>query len=93
MMANEDTKRYSMAELTAMRERGETRTRADAPTFEIEEDFWTGARIVEPKNKISVTMRMDADVLDWFKAQGKGHQTRMNAVLRSYMEAHKQRGA
>ena len=86
-MEKNDTKQYSMAELTAMRERGETQTRPDAPTFEIDEDFWNGARIVEPRNKISVNMRLDADVVDWFKAQGKGHQTRMNAVLRSFMEA------
>jgi uncharacterized protein (DUF4415 family) len=34
-------------------------------------------------------LRVDADVLDWFKAQGRGYLTRMNAVLRCYMEAHK----
>ena len=32
------------------------------------------------------SLRIDADVLDWFKGQGKGHQTRINAVLRSYVE-------
>jgi len=36
-----------------------------------------------------VKVRYDADVLAWFKAQGRGYQTRMNAVLRSYYEAHK----
>ena len=36
-------------------------------------------------------MRMDRDVLDWFRAQGKGHLTRMHTVLRSYVEAQKQR--
>jgi uncharacterized protein (DUF4415 family) len=36
-----------------------------------------------------VHLRVDADVLAWFKAQGRGHLTRMNAVLRAYMEAHK----
>jgi uncharacterized protein (DUF4415 family) len=34
-------------------------------------------------------MRVDSDVLEWFRAQGEGHLTRMNAVLRSFMEAHK----
>jgi uncharacterized protein (DUF4415 family) len=33
-------------------------------------------------------LRVDADVVDWFKAHGKGHLTRMNAVLRAYVDAH-----
>ncbi|MGB5131404.1 MAG: BrnA antitoxin family protein [Steroidobacteraceae bacterium] len=40
--------------------------------------------------KAAVSLRLDADVLDWFKAQGSGYQTRINAVLRAYMEAAKQ---
>ena len=38
--------------------------------------------------KKQVTLRLDADVLEWFKSQGKGYQTRINALLRSYMEVH-----
>ena len=37
-------------------------------------------------------MRIDEDVLAWFRAQGPGYQTRMNAVLRAYVEAHKREG-
>src|SRR4249919_2341800 len=37
--------------------------------------------------KASVSLRIDADVLDWFKAQGPGYQTRMNAVLRAFKDA------
>jgi len=37
--------------------------------------------------KRSVSLRVDADVLEWFKAQGRGYQTRMNAVLRAYKDA------
>jgi uncharacterized protein (DUF4415 family) len=37
--------------------------------------------------KASVSLRVDADVLAWFKAQGSGYQTRMNAVLRAFKEA------
>jgi uncharacterized protein (DUF4415 family) len=37
--------------------------------------------------KASVSLRIDADVLEWFKAQGPGYQTRMNAVLRAFKEA------
>ena len=41
------------------------------------------------RSKTQVTLRLDADVLDWFRAQGKGYQTRINALLREYMKAHK----
>ncbi|MBA3563132.1 MAG: BrnA antitoxin family protein [Gammaproteobacteria bacterium] len=37
--------------------------------------------------KEQVTLRLDADVLDWFKAQGKGYQTRINTLLRAYKDA------
>lgn len=39
--------------------------------------------------KRQVTLRLDAEVLDWFKAQGKGYQSRINALLRAYMDAHR----
>ena len=64
-------------------------TRADAPEIELDEDIWRHAQVVVPPGKTSVHLRVDADVLAWFKAQGRGHLTRMNAVLRAYMEAHK----
>lgn len=38
--------------------------------------------------KEQVTLHVDADVLQWFRVQGKGYQTRINALLRAYMEAH-----
>ena len=70
-----------------MRERGETETRADAPVFSLDPNFWDDAEVVMPAGKSSIHLRVDTDVLDWFKAQGRGHLTRMNAVLRSYMES------
>jgi uncharacterized protein (DUF4415 family) len=39
--------------------------------------------------KVQLTLRVDSDVLDWFKARGRGYQTQINALLRAYMEAHK----
>jgi uncharacterized protein (DUF4415 family) len=44
-----------------------------------------GLKPVAPK--ASISLRVDHDVLDWFKAQGSGYQTRMNAVLRAYRDA------
>ena len=44
-----------------------------------------GLQPVAPKT--SLALRVDADVVEWFKAQGRGYQTRMNAVLRAFKEA------
>ncbi len=61
----------------------------DAPL--LDERFWATARVVVPPRipKRHQGMRLDQDVIDRFKAQGPGWQTRMNAVLRSYVDAHK----
>ena len=43
---------------------------------------------LEPvSSKTSISLRVDADVLEWFKAQGRGYQTRINAVLRAFKDA------
>jgi uncharacterized protein (DUF4415 family) len=49
--------------------------------------FWKDARVVMPKRKETVTMRLDADLLAWFRHE-RGYQTRINAILRAYMTAH-----
>lgn len=46
-------------------------------------------RGLEPIHKRQMTLRLDSDVIEWFKRQGRGYQTRMNALLRAYMEEHK----
>ena len=56
---------------------------------ELDKDFFRHAQIRMPEGKQMVSLRLDSDVLDWFKRQGKGYQTRINAVLRAHMEAHK----
>jgi uncharacterized protein (DUF4415 family) len=74
-----------------MRERGEERTHSNAPEAEsLGAEFWRSARVVVPQGKTSVHLRLDSDVVEWFRARGKGHLTRMNAVLRAYVEAQKQ---
>lgn len=85
---------YSLSEIRAMRARGLDRTRDDAPEAEsLGEDFWKNARIVLPRGKTSVHLRLDSDIVEWFRADGKGHLTRMNAVLRAYVEAQKNAAA
>lgn len=49
------------------------------------DDFWAAAHVVEPVAKQPISLRVDTDVLDWFKAQGPRYQSRINAVLRSFM--------
>ena len=53
----------------------------------LDKAFWDNARVAEPQEKAAISLRVDRDVLDWFRRAGKGYQTRMNAVLRAYMEA------
>ena len=52
--------------------------------------YWETASPVWPIRKEQVTVRLDADMLEWFRKQGKGYQTRINAILRGYYEAHRQ---
>jgi uncharacterized protein (DUF4415 family) len=62
---------------------------ADPDAHPTDEAFWKTAKIVMPQPKETVSIRIDADVLKWFRKQGRGYQTRINAILRSYMRAHK----
>ncbi|WP_343277574.1 BrnA antitoxin family protein [Kamptonema sp. UHCC 0994] len=55
---------------------------------ELDASFWEKAELVKPLTKQAISLRIDSDVLDWFKSQGKGYQSLMNAVLRSYVEHH-----
>jgi uncharacterized protein (DUF4415 family) len=90
MTGKKDIRRYSLESLRKQRDQGQTKTRADAPERSVDPGFWASARVVmPPPTKASVHLRLDSDVLEWFRAQGKGHLSRMNAVLRSFMEAHK----
>lgn len=111
-MADEDIRRYSLAEIKEMIRRGEDRTdwaalrartdaeiaaevAADSDASELDEDFWRNARVVMPPRqaKRPVSLRLDADILDWFKAQGPRYQTRINAVLRAYVDSRREQGA
>ena len=56
------------------------------------EEEWARARVVFPQGKEPVTLRLDRDILAWFKQRGRGYQTRINAVLRAFVEAQKQKG-
>ena len=53
---------------------------------ELDASFWEKAEVRMP-NKTGIYIKLDTDVLEWMKSQGKGYQPRINAVLRSYYEA------
>lgn len=103
MTKNGDTMRYSDKELATKRRRGESRTdwaKVDAmseanleasiaadPDEAHDQADWTHAVIGLPPRKQDIHIRLDADVLDWFKSTGKGYQTRINNVLRAFVES------
>lgn len=61
--------------------------RSDPDAQPTTEEDWAEAVLILPGPKQLVCLRIDRDILDWFRVQGRGYQTRMNAVLRRYMEA------
>lgn len=61
--------------------------RSDPDAQPTTEEDWAEAVVILPGPKQLVCLRIDRDILDWFRVQGRGYQTRMNAVLRAYMEA------
>ena len=73
-------KELSIAELAAMKD--EDIDYSDIP--ELDDEFWKNAHVVEPDRTTPVTLRVKKSVIEAYKAQGKGYQTRMNAVLESY---------
>jgi len=105
MKKKEDIKRYTARELAKMERDGASRTdwaklrtiSEEALEASIEADpddvhepiDWTQAVKGLPPRKEAIKLRIDADVLGWFKATGKGYQTRMNNVLRTFVESRK----
>lgn len=107
MKKDKNIRSYTAEELEAKRARGESLTdwsKVDSITDEglerlIAEDEderdvapdWTKAKLVVPKPKQSVHLRLDRETIRFFKEQGKGHITRMQAVLKAYVDAQKDR--
>jgi uncharacterized protein (DUF4415 family) len=103
MKKDKNIKSYTAAELKA--KRAESRSdlsKVDAMTDEklerqIAEDEdesgirpdWTQAKLVFPQAKQSVHLRLEQDIIKYFKAHGKGHISRMQAVLKAYVDAHR----
>lgn len=105
MKKKENIKSYTAEELKAKKAESKTDLlRMDALTDEelekaISEDpetrdicpDWTKAKLILPRAKASVHLRLEEEIIQFFKAQGRGHISRMQAVLKSYVEAHRPR--
>ncbi len=105
MRKKSSTARYSAKSLKAKIARGEDRTdwaKVDATTKKQlaasivadpddvhDEPDWTRAVVGLPPRKEDIHIRIDADVLAWFKKTGRGYQTRINNVLRAFVESRK----
>ena len=81
--------RRGRAKLSRLRKTTERAIRRSSPAdlADLPADFFASASIVHPSPKRPISLRIDEDVLNWFKAQGSRYQSRMNAVLRAYMAA------
>ena len=100
-MSEESITSMSLSE--ALLRRGDSRTdwdrlrREEAAGIEPEADPDEGefddstATFVEPRRKQAISVRLDPDILEFFKADGPGYQTRMNAALRLYMNGCRER--
>ena len=102
MWKKDDIVRYTAKQLADLRNRGETRSNwakaAALTNEEIEAQIaadpdeadmvidWDSATVDVPQPKAVLNMRIDRDVLEYFRKMGKGYQARINAVLRSYMD-------
>ncbi|MGC8775387.1 MAG: BrnA antitoxin family protein [Chlorobaculum sp.] len=108
MKKKEHIVRYTDEELRAMQERGESEsdwTMAAAMTDEeieaaisSDEDEagtvldWSTIMVTPPQPKVVLNMRVDYEVMEFFRSQGKGYQKKINAVLRSYVEHQRKSG-
>ena len=105
---NNNARRYTADELRALRRRGKTKTdwrKVEAMSeAELEASIaadpddvhhpvdWTTLVVGLPPGKEAVKLRIDADVLAWFRSTSKGYQTRMNNVLRAFVESRRRAG-
>jgi uncharacterized protein (DUF4415 family) len=92
-MRDHTIKRASLAEIKRMKVKGELfhdPSAAESETLGL--DFWAGAKIEGPRKSRSVHLKLDPEVFAHFYAEsgGKGHLTKMQAVLKAYAMAHRQ---
>lgn len=91
-MRDDNIKRASLADIRKMKENGELFHDRNAPEDDnLGPDFWAKAKVEGPKRSRSVHLKLDPDVFDFFYVQsgGRGHLTKMQNVLKAYVNAHR----
>lgn len=85
--------RRGRVDLTRLRAMSEDAVRDTSPPelADIPGNFWDEAEMIEPQTKEAISLRVDQDVLEWFRSAGPRYQSRINTVLRSYMTAMERR--
>jgi len=58
----------------------------------LDKEWFRNAKLALPERKVPISLRMDREVVEWFKASGRRYQSRMNAVLKAYVRAHTKAG-
>jgi uncharacterized protein (DUF4415 family) len=94
-MVDDVPKRLSIAEKRAMASPLVLTPSAQVQEFQVEAmttEGWVDAAMPEQTRKKLISLRVDPEVIEFFKAQGPGYQTRMNAVLTAYMQVKKEMG-
>ena len=87
-MSAKTTKKKSRTDWKRLRKMADREIdHSDRPPLDA--SFFARAKMRLSQPKCPVSIRLDADLLDWFKAKGRGYQTRINEVLRGYVEAKK----
>ncbi len=99
-MKRQNIVRYTGKQMEVLRQAGRSRTRWDTLRVQADRDdsdVISPAQFAKavihqalpaPRQKTRLTLRLDSDILDWFKSHGRGYQTRINALLRAYKDAH-----
>jgi uncharacterized protein (DUF4415 family) len=55
----------------------------------LDREWFQTAKLIVPERKVPISLRVDLEVVEWFRARGRGYQSLMNAVLKAYVEAHR----
>ncbi len=67
--------------------RAKAKSGRKTPSAKKKQADWTNLKVAWPQPKQAISLRIDRDILDWFRDRGPGYQTRMNAVLRAFVDA------
>lgn len=87
-------KKASLEEIRILKDAGQLRADGSTqPGEDLPDDFWADATLRMPEPKKAISLRVDPDILAFFKSQGEGHLTRMHAVLRAYVDAKRRQDA